>query len=71
MRAGAVDRKKAAFQTAALAALQKVLAALPSDHLSQVAPPLLAIVEQHKTAASTPKPVRSFGIKSCETDFGT
>ena len=60
MGAGAVDRKKAAFQTAALAALQKVLAGLSSDHLEQVAPPLLAIVDQHRTAPSTSTPVRSF-----------
>ena len=34
--AGALERKKAEFQAAALGALQKALAALSGDHLSQV-----------------------------------
>lgn len=65
---GAVERKKTAFQTAALAALQKVLAALPGDHLGQVAPPLLAHIEQATAPSTTsasvcdPLPVTSLSM---------
>ena len=55
---GAVERKKLAFQTAALAALQKVLAALPGDHLGQIAPPLLAHIKQATAPPATPAPVQ-------------
>ncbi len=37
--AGALERKRADFQAAALGALRKALAALPGDHLAQVRRP--------------------------------
>jgi hypothetical protein len=58
-RAGAVDRKKAAFQAAALSALQQCLEKLPpGEHLQQVSGPLLAIVQRHwevDAAVTAPK----------------
>ena len=53
-----MERKKAAYQAAALSALQRCLEKLPGDHLQQVAGPLLAIVQRHReadAAVSAPK----------------
>jgi hypothetical protein len=51
---GALARKKASFQKAALAALKAAVCNLPGDHIGQVSEPLLAMVERHRELDAAP-----------------